>query len=1161
MATNQKMNLKSIFGLLLVLQMAFSAKAQTTTQNYVMSMTARDTTTFALYYVRGDETKVQTDITYVDGLGRNKQTVLKEATPGLKDLVTPFFYDQMGRMDKDALPYQSAVGTGEYRSNMYNEHTAYYTDTQSNGEVANVSYPYSKRAYETSPLSRVVEMSAPGYSWRPSGFGGTNVVTNVYRSNVQDGSSTEDDIRMFTVDLSDNQVVTSTQYYATGELNVVETKDEDGNRTYEFTDKSGQVVCKKAAVGTADETHTYYVYDIYKRLTFVIPPQAVEEMGTNWSLLNDYSFRDRSLFRYKYDQRNRMIEKQVPGAGKVEMVYDKRDRLVFTLDGNRRDIGSTANSVEYVTSGTRTVTSYEGKSYVRSPGAKILIKKPDFQASKLDNFSVRKSATPYPSEWLYTKYDELNRPVITGIKSMTTTRADLQSLIDNDANYDFSVSYVGAAGGNVYGYADSSYPSASGTEVLTVTYYDNYDFKADFNWESEYNYTGHFTHTRGQMTGGLTLLLDSSPANHLKSVTYYDDRLRPKAVMTENIFGKVDEVVTTYKNDVLPLVASTTMKHRKDGSTTTVHETFTYDHRDRLLTHTHAVAGNGTKTLSSNTYNALGQLIEKDLHDDVSPVQSVDYRYNERGWLTTINGGSGTFDDGTDQFGMELKYNNAPTPNFNGNIGQMLWKAKGGTGVTTASQNYQYGYDDLNRLKSADYSGAGNFDVSNITYDKNGNIETLQRNTIDNLSYDYYGNRLTRVEDATSNTSGFEDVSSVVGTQEYRYDKNGNMLSDTNKGITAIEYNYLNLPQQVTLDDNTIISYTYDAVFLKHRQTVDDGSPETTTYSNGFHYKDNTLQFLQHVEGRARYNSGSWLYEYNLNDHLGNVRVSVNESGDVVQRDGYYPFGGTFNSSATSPENLYKYQGYEQQKETDTYLTEFRIYDAWLGRWAQVDPKANEFHSPYTGMGNNPLLFIDPRGDTIFVNSTGYITRNDETDNLVYTTNEDGELVALGEVGGEINVDDIYANLLEQNTEEAAGMLNPFSFRNKVKNKGEWDLKNNKNTIFGLANHTKGEKTTFTFQGESMEAQDIGNHHFGAVGEAIGIFPQEFMLKQAGEAQMAAGTSRPEWQVYKEETRTTVNMGGVTTYKSKVLQPPYGDDPRDQKWIKAGFQYYNKIRK
>ena len=242
-------------------------------------------------------------------------------------------------------------------------------------------------------------------------------------------------------------------------------------------------------------------------------------------------------------------------------------------------------------------------------------------------------------------------------------------------------------------------------------------------------------------------------------------------------------------------------------------------------------------------------------------------------------------------------------------------------------------------------------------------------------------------------------------------------------------------------------------------------------------------------------------------------------------------------------------------------MTEFRIYDAWLGRWTQVDPKANEFHSPYTGMGNNPLLFIDPRGDTIFVNSTGYITRNDETDNLVYTTNEDGELVALGEIGGDINVDDIYANLLEQNTEEAAGMWNPFSFRNKVKNKGEWDLKNTKNTIFGLANHTKGEKTTFTFQGESMEAQDIGNHHFGAVGEAAGMFPQEFMLKQAGEAQMASGTSRPEWQVYKEETRTTVNLGGVTTYKSKVLQPPYGDDPRDQKWIKAGFQYYNKIRK
>lgn len=85
----------------------------------------------------------------------------------------------------------------------------------------------------------------------------------------------------------------------------------------------------------------------------------------------------------------------------------------------------------------------------------------------------------------------------------------------------------------------------------------------------------------------------------------------------------------------------------------------------------------------------------------------------------------------------------------------------------------------------------------------------------------------------------------------------------------------------------------------------------------------------------------------------------------------YYPFGLTFNSYSgenTTPQNL-KYQSWEIQDELDLniYSTEFRTYEPSLGRWMQIDPKANEFHSPYVGMGNNPLRYIDPKGDTIIV--------------------------------------------------------------------------------------------------------------------------------------------------------------------------------------------------
>ncbi|MEO0333899.1 MAG: hypothetical protein AAF223_19870, partial [Bacteroidota bacterium] len=62
-------------------------------------------------------------------------------------------------------------------------------------------------------------------------------------------------------------------------------------------------------------------------------------------------------------------------------------------------------------------------------------------------------------------------------------------------------------------------------------------------------------------------------------------------------------------------------------------------------------------------YNALGELVDKKLHstDNTTFTQSVDYRYNIRGWLESINN-SALSNDGIindeddDYFGMELHY-------------------------------------------------------------------------------------------------------------------------------------------------------------------------------------------------------------------------------------------------------------------------------------------------------------------------------------------------------------------------------------------------------------------------------------------------------------------------------------------------------------------------
>ena len=90
----------------------------------------------------------------------------------------------------------------------------------------------------------------------------------------------------------------------------------------------------------------------------------------------------------------------------------------------------------------------------------------------------------------------------------------------------------------------------------------------------------------------------------------------------------------------------------------------------------------------------------------------------------------------------------------------------------------------------------------------------------------------------------------------------------------------------------------------------------------------------------------------------------------VLSRDDYYPFGGTFNSSATSPENLYKYNGKEEQQETGWLDYGARMYDPMIGRFFTQDRFSEKYldMTPYQYGANNPIFFIDVNGDSLVVN-------------------------------------------------------------------------------------------------------------------------------------------------------------------------------------------------
>ena len=769
----------------------------------------------------------------------------------------------------------------------------------------NDSKPYTWEKYEPSPLNRLTEKYGPGNDWHQNN-------KRQYIQRYLDGSSNPEGNALI-LTMNQNTLLFSTST-SIKKYMIENVSDEDGHKTITFTDKNGQV----AAVRNfkwPDYNTTYYAYDDFGDLRFVMPPTVAYYYESN----SGASFSAASTqmlqygYEYRYDSRHNCIYKRLPGCDPVYYVYDKAGRCILSQDGVQRNNGV----------------------------------------------------------WSFSIPDVYGRTVLTGTctNSIVYTSEPLKNVVVK--------AFRTTPSGSIYGYSVSGF-SPSLQSVYSVNYYDDYSFVGNGLTPTSLAYTtpptGDYgsqglTSPRGLLTGTAVGRITSSGVSGMNyTAIYYDDKGRIIQTRGTNHMGGTDYEYTGYT--YTDKVQKRQHVHMASGmATQTETYTYEYDSADRLKKTKHKLNTNSEVTLHQYTYNELGQMTQK-TNGGISSAAET-YTYNVRSWLKTIS---------STLFNETLYYNDTyggSTAQYGGNVSAMTWKADNNT------RGYKFTYDNFSRLTKAQYMSNGNtssYYTAEYTYDRMGNMLTLKRNgmmnstafpPIDYLTFTYSGNQVTRIDDSgytPTYTGAFNFMNGASQSNEYTYDKNGNLTKDLNKNISSIQYNFLNLPANITYSSGKSAAYIYDANGQKLRTSYKASASATavpTDYCGNMIYENGVLKQVL-VDGGYMTVTGTPFYFYYLKDHLGNNRVVVSPAGTATQINHYYPFGGLFGESTGNTGQRYKYNGkeFDRTHGLDWYDYGARHMSPDVGRFTTIDPMAEKYYniSPYAYCANNPMNIIDPTG-------------------------------------------------------------------------------------------------------------------------------------------------------------------------------------------------------
>lgn len=159
--------------------------------NYVREWNPSAPITDPVVVRAGTLAQVKTVTNYIDGLGRQIQTVMKRgslvtATGASADMVSAVTYNAFGKEQFKYLPFAATatdvtLRDGLFKFNPFQQQAAFY-NAQLSGQTGEtnigsnqLNFGYSQTIFESSPLNRVLENFAPGLNWSGTVQGATEI--------------------------------------------------------------------------------------------------------------------------------------------------------------------------------------------------------------------------------------------------------------------------------------------------------------------------------------------------------------------------------------------------------------------------------------------------------------------------------------------------------------------------------------------------------------------------------------------------------------------------------------------------------------------------------------------------------------------------------------------------------------------------------------------------------------------------------------------------------------------------------------------------------------------------------------------------------------------------------------------------------------------------